>query len=368
MAELATTLTGQTVQNRVREIGINPNYWYAVAWAKDLKPNEILPVKLWSQEIALYRDRQGVVQAVEDICPHKGVAMHKGKVKGDAIVCPYHGWEFSGQGECVRIPYFPPEQKLPRACMKAFPVRERYGLIFVFPGDPTRADTTPMIEIPQYDDPDWLMIPLGAEFRSHFTICNENTMDVFHGYLHEELQGWYDPVLLKLRESEGDLWADYQVSYEGPLAKFLGLNETSGSTTRVISLHYQYPHYITTLQGVSYLYLMRLPVSESESRSFALFFIKVRVPRWLSVPLRPLLEPAIREFVFMRFLRQDIEMIESEYAHYLNDRTRRYVEVNPAIIAVQRLMVRQYDQYLAEGSLPQTPSQPPESSAEEAIV
>jgi hypothetical protein len=72
-------------------------------------------------------------------------------------------------------------------------------------------------------------------------------------------------------------------------------------------------------------------------------FLKLRLPRWLRDRLRPLLEPVIRNLLFMRFIRQDIEMIESEYNNYLSDPDRRYVEVNPAIIAVQRLMVGQYD-------------------------
>jgi phenylpropionate dioxygenase-like ring-hydroxylating dioxygenase large terminal subunit len=49
--ELATTLTSQTVQNAVREVGINPNYWYAVGWANDLKPGDIMPVTIWQQAI-----------------------------------------------------------------------------------------------------------------------------------------------------------------------------------------------------------------------------------------------------------------------------------------------------------------------------
>src|SRR4028118_2101842 len=48
--ELATTLTSQTVQNAVREVGINPNYWYPVAWANQLKPGKIMPVVIWQQD------------------------------------------------------------------------------------------------------------------------------------------------------------------------------------------------------------------------------------------------------------------------------------------------------------------------------
>ena len=344
--ELATTLKGQTVRNQVREVGINGNYWYAVAWAKDLRVGQILPVMIWSQSVALFRDRQGHINAVENVCAHKGVALDKGKVVGDAIVCPYHGWEFSGSGDCVGIPYFPPDQKLPRACLRCFPVQEQYGLIWLFPGDPALAATQELPPIAEYNDPNWLMIPVEGKFKAHFSICNENTMDVFHGYLHQNLQGWFDPILLKLQETEDTVKAEYQVSYQGPITKFLGLSEVGDRvTTQVIAVDYRYPHYINTLQGISTLYLMRLPISPQASRSFAFMFLKIRLPQFLVNLLRPVLQPVILHFLFMRFLRQDIEMIESEQENYLSQPQRRYVEVNPAIIAVQRLIMRQYEKY-----------------------
>jgi renierapurpurin 18,18'-hydroxylase len=94
--ELATTLKGETVRNYVREVGINANHWYAVAWAQDLRAAQILSVMVWSQSIALFRDSQGKINAVENVWAHKGVAIDQGQVVGDAIVCPCHGWEFSG--------------------------------------------------------------------------------------------------------------------------------------------------------------------------------------------------------------------------------------------------------------------------------
>ncbi|KAM3097128.1 Rieske 2Fe-2S domain-containing protein [Phormidesmis sp. 146-35] len=344
--ELATTLKGQAVRNQVREIGINGNHWYAVAWATDLQPKKILSVTVWQQSIALFRDSQNQVQAVENVCPHKGVAMDKGQVKGDAIACAYHGWEFNGEGNCVNIPYWKSGQKLPCAQLRPFAVQEKYGLIWIFPGDRAFADTTPLLDIPQYDDPDWLMIPINGHFKAHFTICNENTMDVFHGYLHKNLQGWFDPILLKLQETENSVKADYQVSYRGVLSKLLGLGEVSDCvTTQIISVDYRYPNYVNDLQGISSLYLMRLPIAPQESRSFTYMFLKVRLPKRLVNLLRPILQPIISNLLFMPFLRQDIEMIESEQENYLKDPQRRYVEVNPAIIAVQRLMVRQYEAF-----------------------
>ncbi|HAA27550.1 MAG TPA: (2Fe-2S)-binding protein, partial [Cyanobacteria bacterium UBA8553] len=130
--ELATTLKSQTIQNSVREAGINPNYWYPVGWANQLQPGEIVPVMIWQQAIALFRDANGQVHALEDACPHKGIALHKGKVQGCHLACAYHGWEFDGNGQCVSIGYLPPKQKLPRAQARSYPVQEKYNLIWIF--------------------------------------------------------------------------------------------------------------------------------------------------------------------------------------------------------------------------------------------
>ena len=349
--ELATTLTSQTVQNAVREVGINPNYWYPVGWANQLKSGQVMPVTIWQQAIAVYRDTNGQVHALEDACPHKGVALHKGEVQGCNLTCAYHGWEFNGKGECVNVPYLPPEQKLPRAQSRSYPVQEKYNLIWIFPGDPTLATSQQPPLIAEYDQANWLMVPVTARFRAHFSMCNENTMDVFHGFLHQKLQGWFDPVLLSLKETESAVCAEYNVSYKGRIAKFLGLSDRASQvTTLPISIHYRYPHYYSSLQGISSLYLMRLPVGPTESRSFAYFFFRVRLPQWLLKPLQPLLQTLLQRFMLLRFLAQDIEMVESEQQTYLTNPQRRYVEINPAIIAVQRLIVRQYEQFMQQSS------------------
>lgn len=365
--ELATNLTSQTVRNAVREVEINANYWYAVGWANQLKSGEILPVTIWQQAIAVYRDDKGQLHALEDVCPHKGVALHKGKVQGAHLACGYHGWEFNSSGQCVNIPYLPGDQKLPRACARSYPVQEQYNLIWIFPGNPDLAARQPLPSIPEFDQPDWLMVPVTAHFNAHFSICNENTMDVFHGFLHQELQGWFDPVLTRLQETETSVSAEYNVSYKGRMAKFLGLSDRADQvTTLPITVQYRYPHYASSLRGISALYLMRLPVGPRESRSFALFFFKVRLPQWLLRPLKPLLSPLIQRFILNRFLAQDIEMIESEQQAYLVNPQRRYVEINPAIIALQRVIVRQSEQFMQESS--QLPSNGNKSEASVSLA
>lgn len=347
--ELATTLKGQRFQDAIREVGINPNYWYPVSWASAVKPGSIQRVMIWQRAIALYRDTRGQLCALENACAHKGVELHKGEIHGNNLVCPYHGWEFAPNGQCVKIPYLPETQKLPCAQVRSYPAQERYSIIWVFPGDPDLAESTPLPEVPEFDDPDALMVPITGHFPAHFSICNENTMDVFHGFLHRDLNGWFNPVLLNLQEDSAEVAADYRVSYKGWMSKFLKLSDRGDQVmTRTISLRYRYPHYHSSLEGVSSLHLMRLPVGPTETRSFSLLFIGVRLPRWVRLVFKPLIVPLLRRFLFMPFLTQDVEMMTSEQQTYLLNPQRRYVEINPAIIALQRVIVRQYEQYVQQ--------------------
>lgn len=376
--ELATALKSETVQTVVREVGINPNHWYPVGWSANLKSGELKPVVVWQRAIALYRDTEGTVHALDDRCPHRGIELHRGKIQGTGLACAYHGWVFDGEsGHCISIPYLPPEQKLPCARVHSYPVREKYGLIWVFPGHPERADDDSLPDVPEYGNDEWLMVPITAHFKAHFSICNENAMDVFHGFLHQDLQGWFNPTLLDLKATDSSVYARYNVSYKGHLAKFLGLSESATEvTTLPISIHYTYPHYASRLEGVSSVYLMRLPVDRAESRSFAMFFFKVRLPQWFIRPLRPLVQQAIQRFMLRPFLNQDIEMMESEQRNYQAEPEQRFIEINPAIIALQRLIVRQYEQYvqqsclspeMSSGSQPVSPPFIPESNYSENL-
>jgi phenylpropionate dioxygenase-like ring-hydroxylating dioxygenase large terminal subunit len=74
------------------------------------------------------------------------------------------------------------------------------------------------------------------------------------------------------------------------------------------------------------------------------------LPKWILRPLKPLLQTLLQRFVLLKFLAQDIEMVESEQRNYMANPNRRYVEINPAIFAIQRLIVRQYEQFMQKSS------------------
>jgi phenylpropionate dioxygenase-like ring-hydroxylating dioxygenase large terminal subunit len=110
--------------------------WYPVARAVDLdRPQR---VTLLGRRLVAFRTADGRPRVLPDRCQHRGGALHRGAVIGDSIECPYHGWQWRGSdGQCVYIPSNGPSAPIPKAAViGAFPVVERYGLIWTCIVDP----------------------------------------------------------------------------------------------------------------------------------------------------------------------------------------------------------------------------------------
>ena len=81
-----------------------PNQWYAVLESREVKRGKPVGVTRLGEKMVFWRDRAGKVVAQSDLCPHRGVALSAGELKGDCIMCPFHGFEFDASGKCVVIP------------------------------------------------------------------------------------------------------------------------------------------------------------------------------------------------------------------------------------------------------------------------
>lgn len=106
--------------------------WFPVARMEEAVPRHVVQVQLLGQEVAVWRDDAGTVNAWENRCPHRGVRLSIGLNDGSALRCQYHGWRFaSGSGQCVFIPAHPDQKPANVIRAKSFPVVERYGFIWL---------------------------------------------------------------------------------------------------------------------------------------------------------------------------------------------------------------------------------------------
>jgi nitrite reductase/ring-hydroxylating ferredoxin subunit len=108
---------------------ISQKSWITVGLSAGLDAGRVMPVKLPHQDLAIWRQRSGQVNAVEDRCPHRGMRFSLGFVRGDRLACRYHGWEYDGTGACKNIPAHPSMDPPKTICAKTFDCQEDKGFI-----------------------------------------------------------------------------------------------------------------------------------------------------------------------------------------------------------------------------------------------
>jgi nitrite reductase/ring-hydroxylating ferredoxin subunit len=110
--------------------------WVPVALAQDLPPGIAMPARIPAGSIALWRSQSGRVAASADRCPHRGMRLSHGFVRGEQLSCIYHGWSYSQAGNCVRIPAHP--GLVPPDTIRAvtYPANESDGIIWIADGEP----------------------------------------------------------------------------------------------------------------------------------------------------------------------------------------------------------------------------------------
>ncbi len=158
------------------------NYWYVVAESTDIS-DAPLAVRLLGDSYVVWRSPSGDAVAAPDRCPHREIPLSEGTVEDGCLVCPYHGWKFADEGRCVEVPSsgvgrpVPPAAHLPTVSMQ-----EKYGLIWLCPGDPV-ADIPLM---PAEDDDAYRRINSGVDvWNTSATRMTDNFMDISHfPYVH----------------------------------------------------------------------------------------------------------------------------------------------------------------------------------------
>ncbi|MFI6157020.1 aromatic ring-hydroxylating dioxygenase subunit alpha [Kitasatospora sp. NPDC051170] len=155
-----------------------PSGWFCVGRARDLPPGRVRTARLAGEDVVMYRTRRGAARAVGPHCPHLGAHLGAGgRVRGEELVCPFHGFAFALDGSCLGAP----DGTRLRAALTLRHFAERDGILFVWCGD-----GAPSWELP----PPVGVRPLAwwsGELRSHPQEVMENSVDFRHTVVLHDL-------------------------------------------------------------------------------------------------------------------------------------------------------------------------------------
>jgi renierapurpurin 18,18'-hydroxylase len=231
----------------LRRIGIDPNFWYPVAESRSVRKKKTCAATFAGERIALYRGESGTIYALEDRCAHRQVPLSMGVVEGDTLRCCYHAWAYRGNGRISQIPYLPKGAGRPPRGVRAYPAREAYGLVFVFPGDPQKAAAIPLPVLPEFESARHKTMTFSRTVRCHYSFMHENLLDMNHQFLHRGILGKIQPELLGYDTGPRSVEARYLFTYAGGkqdrgAGLLAGAGIGGGNSPDVITIRTTYPY------------------------------------------------------------------------------------------------------------------------------
>lgn len=172
---------GTTMGNLLRR------YWMPVAGASEFETRSIKPVRLMGEDLVLYKDRSGTMGLIDRHCAHRHADLAYGMVEQCGLRCSYHGWRFDETGKCVERPFedicSPGNKAKDRVSLKAYPVQEKGGLLWVYMGP------QPAPLLPDWEAFSWangFTQIVVSEVPCNWFQCQENSIDPVHfEWMHE---------------------------------------------------------------------------------------------------------------------------------------------------------------------------------------
>ncbi|KAL1199509.1 Chlorophyllide a oxygenase [Cardamine amara subsp. amara] len=189
------------------------NFWYPVAFTADLKHDTMVPIDCFEQPWVIFRGEDGKPGCVRNTCAHRACPLDLGTVNEGRIQCPYHGWEYSTDGECKKMP----STKLLKVKIKSLPCLEQEGMIWIWPGDDPPSSTLPSLQPPSgFVIHAELVMDLPVEHG----LLLDNLLDLAHApFTHTSTfaKGWSVPSLVKFLTPSSGLqgyWDPYPIDME----------------------------------------------------------------------------------------------------------------------------------------------------------
>ncbi|MCC0179416.1 Rieske 2Fe-2S domain-containing protein [Waterburya agarophytonicola K14] len=256
--------------------------WYPIYYVEDLDPQKLSRFTLLNTDLVIWWDKkENNWQVFKDKCPHRLAPLSEGRINETGLLeCPYHGWAFSGNGQCEVIPQQQPDGEAhtsTRACVRSYPTAIAQGLLFVYPGMEENGDKTavPIIE-PMSEDPDaWVCLNIFRDLPYDALTLLENVIDASHiPYTHHKTVGNRSNVApLGLEVVESNKQGFKGIWEEGPRKGKLGTQYTTFSAPCLMW------HDLTSKQfGRTLTVVYATPISKGKCRLFARFPFKFSSP------------------------------------------------------------------------------------------
>lgn len=218
------------------------NAWYVAAWSEEIT-EALQQVILLGEKVCMFRDSTGCVIALDDACPHRKMPLSRGRRKGDAVECGYHGLTFNCAGQCIVAPG---QGSIPsNARVHAYPIEERYGLVWIWMGNPALADPEEIFDIEHFDDPAWGMNKGKAlEIDCNYLYVTDNLLDPTHvAWVHQSSFGQAatidTPLRIRKQEDGVTVWR-WMMDVE-PAPFYKKIVEFDGNCDRLQHYEVRYP-------------------------------------------------------------------------------------------------------------------------------
>lgn len=254
-------------------------YWHPVARSADIPINGVKGVRLLDEDLVIWRDHDGALGIVDDICAHRGTMLSAGGqvTTAGALACPYHAWEYDSTGQCVRIPQVADQRICEKVAIPAYRTREYAGLVWTCLA-PEGQEARGIPEVPMAEEPGWwLHAGEPQTWRCQAPRMVENFLDVAHfGVLHASNFGNPDVEIVDPYRPE-TLMEEFAITFTFPyLTRDRWSPPVDGKpATRLVAYDYRTElPFASWIKGAGvddtpyYTYIAVSPVSAQETEIF----------------------------------------------------------------------------------------------------
>ncbi len=174
------------------------NQWYVIMESAEIKQGKPVGVTRMGEKLVLWRNSKDKLNCMGDQCPHMHASLHKGKIDGDQIACPFHGFQYDETGQCAYLPAIGKNGKPPHF-LKAtvYPTYEAHGYVYIFWGDKEDVPEPPEF-FDTIMDGEFHYTSFQDHWNTHYARMLENQLDVCHlAFVHHNTIGRGNRVIIE---------------------------------------------------------------------------------------------------------------------------------------------------------------------------